>query len=53
MNNTIVYVGTDIHNESFPVCYPSFATDKLMYQKKMPSNYKIIQSLSAGMKPDA
>lgn len=40
--NSIVYVGMDVHKESYTVCCYSFDTDKVQYQQKMPSNYKMI-----------
>lgn len=40
--NSIVYVGMDVHKESYTVCSYSFDTDKVMYQQKLPSDYKMI-----------
>lgn len=40
--NSIVYVGMDVHKESYTVCCYSFDTDKVLYQQKMPSDYKLI-----------
>lgn len=40
--NSIVYVGMDVHKESYTVCCYSFDTDKVLYQQKMPSDYKMI-----------
>ena len=40
--NSIVYVGMDVHKESYTVCSYSFDTDKVMYQQKLPSDYKLI-----------
>lgn len=42
MNNSIVYVGMDVHKESYTVCCYCFDTDRVMYQQKMPSDYKMI-----------
>lgn len=40
--NSIVYVGMDVHKESYTVCCYSFDTDKTMYKQKMSSDYKMI-----------
>ena len=40
--NSIVYVGMDVHKESYTVCCYSFDTDKLMYQQKLPADHKMI-----------
>lgn len=40
--NSIVYVGMDVHKESYTVCCYSFDTDKVMYQQKLPADYKMI-----------
>lgn len=40
--NSIVYVGMDVHKESYTVCSYSFDTDEIMYKQKMPSDYKMI-----------
>lgn len=40
--NSIVYVGMDVHKESYTVCCYSFDTDEVMYKQKMFSDYKMI-----------
>lgn len=40
--NSIVYVGMDVHKESYTVCCYSFDTDEVMYKQKMSSDYKMI-----------
>jgi len=40
--NSIVYVGMDVHKESYTVCCYSFDTDEVMYRQKMPSDYKMV-----------
>lgn len=40
--NSIVYVGMDVHKESYTVCCYSFDTDKTMYKQKISSDYKMI-----------
>lgn len=40
--NSIVYVGMDVHKESYTVCSYSFDTDEVMYKQKMFSDYKMI-----------
>lgn len=40
--NSIVYVGMDVHKESFTVCCYSFDTDEVMYKQKMSADYKMI-----------
>ena len=40
--NSIVYVGMDVHMKGYTVCSHSFDTDKVMYQQKLPSDYKLI-----------
>ncbi len=40
--NSIVYVGMDVHKESYTVCCYDFDSDKVQYQQKMQSDYKMI-----------
>lgn len=40
--NSIVYVGMDVHKESYTVCCYIFDTDETRYQQKLPSDYKMI-----------
>lgn len=42
MNNSIVYVGLDVHKESFSICCYTFEADKILYQQKIPGNYKYV-----------
>lgn len=40
--NSIVYVGMDVHKESYTVCCYSFETDEVKYKQKLSSDYKLI-----------
>lgn len=40
--NSIIYVGMDVHKESYTVCCYSFDTDKVMYKQKLAADYKLI-----------
>lgn len=40
--NSIVYVGMDVHKESYTVCCYSFDADEVMYKQKISSDYKMI-----------
>lgn len=40
--NTIVYVGMDVHKESYTLCCYSYDTDKVEYEQTIPSYYKLI-----------
>lgn len=40
--NNIVYVGMDVHKESFSVCCYTYESDRVEYRQKMPSDYKLI-----------
>ena len=40
--NSIVYVGMDVHKESYTLCCYSFVTDKVEYKQTIPSDYKLI-----------
>lgn len=40
--NSIVYVGMDVHKESYTLCCYSFETDKVEYKQTIPSDYKLI-----------
>lgn len=40
--NTIVYVGMDVHKESYTLCCYSYDTDKVEYKQTIPSDYKLI-----------
>lgn len=37
-----VYVGMDVHKESYTLCCYSFATDKLEYKQKIAPDYKMV-----------
>ena len=39
---SIVYVGMDVHKESYTVCSYSFETDQVQYQQKIASDHKMI-----------
>ncbi len=42
MNNIIVYIGMDVHKESFTICSYTFEADKIQYLQKMPSDYRLV-----------
>lgn len=39
---SIVYVGMDVHKENYTLCCYSFDEDKIQYQQKIESDYKMI-----------
>ena len=49
MKNT-VYVGMDVHKESFTVCCYTFEDDKVQYQQKMPADFKLVLKYIARMR---
>lgn len=40
--NTIVYVGMDVHEESYTLCCYCYDTDKVEYKQTIPSDYKLV-----------
>lgn len=40
--NSIVYVGMDVHKESYTLCCYSYDTDKVEYKQTIPADYKLI-----------
>ena len=40
--NSIIYVGMDVHKESYTLCCYSFEEDKLQYKQKIAPDYKYI-----------
>lgn len=40
--NSIVYIGLDVHKESYTLCCYSYDTDKIEYKQTVPSDYKLI-----------
>lgn len=40
--NSIVYVGMDVHKESYTVCCYSYDTDKVAYKQTLPPDYRLI-----------
>lgn len=53
---SIVYVGMDVHKESYSVCCYRFDEDKLQYQQKIPADYKMVLKYLERMRklfPDA
>ena len=40
--NSIVYVGMDVHKESYTVCCYSFDKDEVLYKQKMSADYKLV-----------
>ena len=39
---SIVYIGLDVHKESYTVCCYTLETDKVQYQQKLPADYKMV-----------
>lgn len=48
--NSIVYVGMDVHKESYTVCCYSFEEDKVQYQQKIAPDYKLVLKYLEGMR---
>jgi len=40
--NSIVYIGMDVHKESFTVCCYTIDADKIQYQQKLAPDYKLV-----------
>lgn len=40
--NSIVYVGMDVHKESYTLCCYCYDTDKVEYKQTIPSDYKLV-----------
>ena len=40
--NSIVYVGMDVHKESYTVCCYTFDEDKIQHYQKIASDYKMV-----------
>lgn len=40
--NSIVYIGMDVHKESYTLCSYSYDTDKVEYKQTIPSDYKLV-----------
>ena len=40
--NTIVYVGMDVHKESFTLCCYSYNRDKVEFKQTIPSDYRLV-----------
>lgn len=40
--NSIVYIGMDVHKESYTLCCYSYDTDKVEYKQTIPSDYKLV-----------
>lgn len=48
--NTIVYIGMDVHKESFTLCCYCYETDKVEYKQTMPSDYKLVLKYMEAMR---
>lgn len=48
--NTIVYVGMDVHKESYTLCCYCYDTDKVEYKQTIPSDYKLILKYMESMR---
>ena len=40
--NSIVYVGMDVHKESYTICCYTFEEDKIQYQQRLDPDYKMV-----------
>ena len=40
--NTIVYIGMDVHKESYTLCCYCYDTDKIEYKQTIPSDYRLV-----------
>lgn len=40
--NSIVYIGMDVHKESYTLCCYSYDKDKVEYKQTIPSDYKLV-----------
>ncbi len=40
--NSIVYIGMDVHKESYTVCSYTLEKDKVEYEQKLPSDYRLV-----------
>jgi transposase len=40
--NSIVYIGMDVHKESYTLCCYSYDSDKVEYKQTIPSDYKLV-----------
>lgn len=48
--DSIVYVGMDVHKESYTLCCYTFAGDKVEYQQKIGSDYKLVLKYLEGIR---
>ena len=48
--NTIVYIGMDVHKESYTLCCYCYDTDKVEYKQTIPSDYKLILKYMESMR---
>mgnify|MGYP006992633736 FL=1 len=48
--NSIVYVGVDVHKESYTLCCYRYDTDKVEYKQTIPSDYKLILKYMESMR---
>lgn len=48
--NSIVYVGMDVHKESYTLCCYCYDTDKVEYKQTIPSDYKLILKYMESMR---
>ena len=48
--NSIVYVGMDVHKESFTVCCYTFDADVVQYQQKLAPDYKLVLKYIDGVR---
>ncbi len=48
--NSIVYVGMDVHKESYTLCCYCYDTDRVEYKQTIPSDYKLILKYMESMR---
>lgn len=48
--NSVVYVGMDVHKESYTLCCYCYDTDKVEYKQTIPSDYKLILKYMESMR---
>lgn len=42
MDTSIIYVGMDVHKDTFTLCCFSVETEKILYRQKIPADYKLV-----------
>ena len=42
MNTSIIYIGMDVHKDTFTLCCYSLESDKILYKQKIAGDYKLV-----------